>query len=247
MDILPPTANLPDNLDNQHKQLSVEVLISQAIDKNLPVEALERLLEMAMKMKALDAEEQFYKALAAFQEECPIIVKSKAGATTNTGRIVSFYAPLDVIVRQVKPLLKKHNFTYTIDTEPDPKGVHAYCIAHHTAGHEVKRHVFMPFVERTQVMTEAQVEMATMTIATRRVFCNTFGIMTGEADTDGKKEVQPITEEQIAKITNFFRLNSTIKPWIVNRYKIKELTELNTEQADYIINAVQQRSSRNRD
>lgn len=230
----------------------VDTLIAQAIDKSVPVETLEKLLAMRSQLKAEYAKEQFNIAMSAFQEECPVLIKNKTGSVTKSGIVVSRYTPLDSIVRQTKSLISKHGFRYSLDTQPDIKGVHTYLTIHHTLGHEETKHVFMPFVERTAVMTDAQVEMATMTIATRRVFCNAFGIVTGDEDTDGKgyKPQTPtityITKEQIEEIENLIIESQLPLQGILQQYKVKELTELTTQQAQSIITKMERYIERKR-
>ena len=73
-------------LNNQEKQETVimtvshdiESLIAKAIDKNVSVETMERLLIMRRELKAEWAQTEFDKAMAAFQSECPIIKKLRA-------------------------------------------------------------------------------------------------------------------------------------------------------------------------
>ncbi len=59
------------------KDNMVDLLISQAIDKNVPVEALEKLLAMRREWRLEVAEEEFNIAMTGFQSECPIIKKTK--------------------------------------------------------------------------------------------------------------------------------------------------------------------------
>ena len=54
-----------------------EALIAKAIDKNVPVETMERLLAMRRELKAEWAKEEFDKAMSAFQSDCPIIKKRR--------------------------------------------------------------------------------------------------------------------------------------------------------------------------
>ena len=53
-----------------------QALLAQAIDKGMPVESMERLLAMRREMKAEYARDQYFKALAGFQHECPVIALS---------------------------------------------------------------------------------------------------------------------------------------------------------------------------
>ena len=59
------------------QEQQIDSLIAQAIDKNVSVETLERLLIMRKELKAEYAKEQYDKDMASFQAECPIIMKNK--------------------------------------------------------------------------------------------------------------------------------------------------------------------------
>src|SRR5512147_98529 len=98
----------------------VEALIAKAIDKNVPVETMERLLAMRRELKAEWAKSQFDRAMAAFQAECPVIEKTSkvSFGTTNYS-----YAALDEIVKQVKALLAQNGFSYTFDTRKTDKSI----------------------------------------------------------------------------------------------------------------------------
>ena len=68
----------PLDAGRQVQAISAEVLIGQAIQKNVPVETMERLLAMRRELKAEWAKEQYDRAMAQFQADCPTIVKTKS-------------------------------------------------------------------------------------------------------------------------------------------------------------------------
>jgi hypothetical protein len=65
---------------------SADALIKQAIEKGTDVATMEKLLAMRKELKAEWSKEQFDKAMAKFQNDCPIIKKGKAGGKTNSGQ-----------------------------------------------------------------------------------------------------------------------------------------------------------------
>jgi hypothetical protein len=56
----------------------------------------------------------------------------------------------------------------------------------HTAGHSEVTCVELPLGNKTGIMSQIQVEAAALTFAKRYAFCNAFGILTGDDDTDAK-------------------------------------------------------------
>jgi ERF superfamily len=163
-----------------------EALIAKAIDKKVPVETMERLLKMRSELRAEWAKAEFAKAMAAFQAECPIIKKTK-GVRTDTGEIAYKYAPLESIVEQVKDTLCNHGFSYCVDQPEAKQGyIKVALTVKHTSGHSEVTSVELPLGNKTRIMSQTQVEAAALTFAKRYAFCNAFGILTGDDDTDAK-------------------------------------------------------------
>ncbi len=176
---------------------SAEQLISQAIDKSVPVETMERLLAMRRELKAEWAKEQYDKAMAEFQADCPVIVKTKE-VKTKSGIVAYRYAPIESIVEQVKPFLQKHGFSYSVQQELKDAGVKVTCRAVHRDGHSENHPMEVPFGTKTDIMSQTQVVAAASTFAKRYAFCNAFGILTGDEDTDAAPQPTTTVKQQVA-------------------------------------------------
>lgn len=177
-------------------------LIARAIDKGLPVESMERLLAMRRELRAEWAREQYFKALAIFQQRCPEIKKTK-GVKNDDGTIRYRYAPLESIVAQVKNLLEECGFSYVLKPKQTVTEFVAVCVAHHKDGHEEVTEFAVP-LGAEKYMTEVQKVGARNTFAKRYAFCNAFGIMTGEDDTDaldGSEKPAKRREQQVIDVT----------------------------------------------
>lgn len=164
--------------------MSVENLIAKAIEANISVESLEKLLGMRERLKAEQAKEAFFEALSAFQAACPVIEKKK----TVRGEKYSYnYAPLEDIVRTVSPLLREFGLSYRFDTafEAQPPALVVVCTAYHTQGHS-ENSTFRTPVDSGARMNVMQQSAAAQTYAKRYAFCNALGILTGDEDTDGR-------------------------------------------------------------
>lgn len=171
----------------------IQVLLTKAIDKNVPVETLERLLAMRDKLKAEQAKEAFDVDMAEFQGQCPIINKTKE-VHTNNGQLAFKYAPLESIVDQVKKILTSCNLSYSTQTETLDGLVKATCTAKHMLGHSESSSMTVPLGNKTQIMSQTQVVVAALSLAKRYAFCNVFGIMTG--DNDDEKMLKPKAEKE---------------------------------------------------
>lgn len=191
-----------------------EVLIVKAIDKGLPVETMERLLAMRRELKAEWAREEYFKALANFQEACPEIKKTKPVYNKNSTTVRYHYAPLEDIVKQCKDLLKENGFSYIIKTEQTEKSVKTINEMHHIAGHTEESTLTIPIDSADYLhMNAAQQVASARTYGKRYTFCDGFGILTGDEDDDAQSagKIQTETEEPtVEKKKNGFR---TPKEW----------------------------------
>jgi hypothetical protein len=161
---------------------STEDLIAMAIQSGTSVESLEKLLAMKERMDAKIAKEAFNADMAEFQNDCPVIAKNRSVEGSYK------YATLDSIISQVKGLLKEHGFSYAIQTETGDNKVKITCVAKHIAGHSESSSVEVPLGTKTRLMSDTQVVAAAMTFAKRYAFCNAFGILTGDEDSDAHKK-----------------------------------------------------------
>lgn len=165
---------------------SVSMLMQQAIDKGVPVETMERLLAMRRELKVEFAKEQYDKAMADFQADCPTIEKTKE-VKTDAGQVAYRYAPIETIVEQVKEPLKKHGFSYSVKQQMNEASVKVTCVVKHADGHSEEYDMEVPLGNKTRIMSDTQVVAAASTYAKRYAFCNAFGILTGDEDNDGKE------------------------------------------------------------
>jgi hypothetical protein len=175
-------AKVENGVGDSMMAVDPQSLIARAIDKNLPVEQMERLLAMRRELKAEWAKERYFKSLAAFQRACPIIGKSRQ-VNDKYGKQRYKYAPLDVIVAEVKEPLDAHGFSYTLRTIQTPDSVGAICISHHVDGHSEETQFAVP-IDHEAYMNEPQKVASALTYASRYAFRNAFGIMTGDEDDD---------------------------------------------------------------
>lgn len=169
--------------------LNAEALIAKAIEHAVPIETLERLLALRDKLKAESATGAFFSALSRFQTDCPIIPKTKtAKITSSAGSYTYSYAPLEVIVARVGPLLERHGLSYRFETNLEDRGDTTWqvatCLVHHVGGH-AESSTFRAPIDAKARMNDMQKAASAVTYAKRYAFCNALGIVTGDEDDDG--------------------------------------------------------------
>lgn len=202
---------------------SVSSFISQALEQKVPIETLERLLAMHKEVREMQAKEAFVQAMSKFQGECPVVVKDKKIMNKDGMSVRSRYADLGSIVSVVKGILAKHGLSYTFYSEFGADFITVTCVATHEMGHSEKSQFKLPVGEEA-FMSQAQKFGARVTFGRRYAFCDVFGILTGDEDTDdegGQESEAPVvkpeyTKEQVAEL---------IKK-IENAKDIKEVSDL---------------------
>src|SRR5574337_1798893 len=78
---------------------NVDYLIELAINKDLDVDKLEKLLQMKEHVDSEKARVAFNNAMMKFQSECPVIKKVKP-ITDKNGVLLYSYAPIENIITQ---------------------------------------------------------------------------------------------------------------------------------------------------
>jgi len=238
---------------------NAEALIAKAIDKNVPVETMERLLAMRRELNAEWAKEAFDRAMSAFQADCPTIEKTKA-VKTKSGIVAYKYAPIESIVSQVKGFLKKHGFSYSTTMELIENGTIKVRVAikvTHAAGHSELTEMTVPLGNKTDIMSQTQVVASAQTFAKRYAFCNAFGILTGDEDSDANTQAQSPKTKSIIEAKAIYTGNGRIsyrqanfirdllkqkgytEKDLLNKYKIANMAELPSTKASQIIENLQ--------
>lgn len=168
---------------------SFESLARYAIEKGVPLESI---VAVRRELKAEADKAAFDAALAAFQAECPVIRKTK-GVSDNVGKLLYSYAPFELIIAQVSPLLQKYGFSFQLDTDTSSQDgwVVAKCHVTHAAGHCRTSTAKFPLGTGTRLMSQTQVYAAALSFASRRVFCNAFGLVCAGEDDDGAAGAKP--------------------------------------------------------
>lgn len=235
---------------------STDQLISQAIEKGVDVGTMERLLAMRKELRAEFAEEQYNRAMAKFQSECPVIEKRKQAKDGE--KLLYKYAPLDDIVEQTRDIIANNGFSYSWDTEENESTITVFCIVTHTNGHSKRSRFNIPSKGGTSIMSGPQKAAAALTFGKRYAFCNAFGIMTGDEDVDAAKNVvepeakkeKPAPKEPvyvsggtviaIRQLFEQLNVDETARlSWLMKVYKASGIEYLTVDQGKKVMEALQ--------
>ena len=174
--------------------LDPAALLSKAVEAQLPVESIERLLAMRAELRAEQAAGAFAAALASFQADLPPIEKRQtATIVSQKGRFQYRYADLGDIQRAIGAKLAACGLAVTFDTEEHGNTLDVVCRVHHVAGHSSFARFPVP-VDRSTRMNAAQQVGAALTYGRRYALTAALGIVTADEDTDaqGAPERAPV-------------------------------------------------------
>lgn len=181
----------------------VSNLLHLAIEKDISVEALEKLAGLYERFEDRRAAQEFAEALSSFQDECPPIQRKREAkvASRKGGTFKYKFAPLEDIARIVNPLLRKRGLSYSWDATGDGRNQCVTCTLRHVNGHATTSSFSCP-VESSAGMSEQQKHASALTYAKRQSLVMALGITHTEDDTDGAGDAEPdpITEGQAADL-----------------------------------------------
>lgn len=197
-------ADKVEKIENKEIQTSQPTDLQSALihivqRTDIDPDRLEKFLDMQIKMEERQNKALFFRALAGFQSECPIIEKSK---NVNFKSVNYNYSPIEEISKAIKPVLSKWGLSYSFDiqeTDNTDKMVLVTTVRHES-GHSEKTSYFMDRYHDDNRMNKAQQSKSAITFAKRAALENALGIVTGGDDNDGRFN-QESTENQINELT----------------------------------------------
>ena len=168
-------------------------LLALAVQKDLDLDKLERLMELQERWQKQQAKEAFFAALAKFQSIVPRIPKRKSGHNYK-------YAPLEDIDETIRPAMLECGLTKRweiagIDGDETGRGIIVTCVVTHVAGHS-ERTTLSGLPDTSGSKNEIQARGSTVTYLQRYTLIGALGLSTADEDIDARMMTDRITPEQ---------------------------------------------------
>lgn len=183
-------------------------LVRLAIEQKVPVEVLERLVALQERVTARDAEMAMAQALARFQEACPPVPRIKTAEVKKEGRKQYEYkfAPLDEVVRVIRPHLAAHGLSFTHDGTVTPQGVEIVCTLQHVAG-ATRTATFRGPIDASGGKNPIQQVASARSYGRRYTLMDVLGITTQDDDDGhgGGEDIEIINESQAADLRSLMK------------------------------------------
>lgn len=137
---------LPANVDERGKVATINTpdrLMALAIERDADVEKLGSLMDLQERWEAKQARSEYFAALSRFQATVPPISRGRE-VKKRDGTLMYRYAPLDDVLKAIKPVLLECGLSYRWETESVEEELRVTCYVTHVAGHTETTSVSIP-------------------------------------------------------------------------------------------------------
>ncbi len=217
------------------EKASPMALIETALRLGASLEQTRELIALHRDVEKHEARKLFFKALAAFQMECPPIAKTKTADITSERSGTSYaytWAPLDEIDRTIRPIMAKYGLSYTWDQVQEGTSCVVICVVRHEAGHEERTSVKLN-VGGSPGMSEQQKVASTMKNGKRFSLESALGLSTTDDIPDVEDNQEKITEDQAVVIGDLLREAKTPPSRFFKHFGVKSEKVEDLKAIDY--------------
>ena len=162
------------------------------------VAALEKAMDVFVKMEDRNAARSFAQDFAAMQAELTNVIATKA-VMTKTGSVLYRYAPFEEIMAQVSPALEKWGFSISFGSRIDGEFLIAILHITHRLGHTRTSEYAARTGGGSSVVTPAQNSVGTLTLAKRHALILALALTFDHSD-DARLAGRHITAAQAQRL-----------------------------------------------
>jgi len=178
-------------------------LLDRAITLGASPETLEKLYNLKARMDTDRARMAFAQALVALQAEMEPVRKTVM-ASAETGKHWN-YAPIETIMKVLKPLLTAHGFSVTFNSATKDGVLTSSCTLLHKGGHSQTNQFSAVVGEGPPKSTTLQKAGSADTYAKRYALCDALGIVLEGLDNDARAvgDPTPVTPDQAEELRQY--------------------------------------------
>lgn len=220
----------------------MEFIQRAAADPAFDVAKLERMMALAERMEAKQAERAFDDAMATAQEEMAPVRTDAANKATS-----SRYATYAALDRAIRPTYTKHGFSVSYDTgDGAPAGdLRVLAYVAHRGGCRRTYKIDMPAdgkgAKGGDVMTRTHATGSAFSYGKRYSLGGIFNIVVSDADDDGNSAGGldgPITAEQLETLQEVIARTKSDPELVSKHFKVEALKDLTKRQLPRVIEAI---------
>lgn len=229
----------------QYQGENVSGLVRLAIEQNVSVEMLERLVALQERVTERDARAAFFKSLTDFQAAVPPIPKT-GKIPDNNGNVRSTFAPLPVIAETIREPLSKHGLSYSWRSEDDGEFVTVICTLRHVDGHSESASFKCRIRDAAAPkMSGVQISGSAHSYGMRYSLIQVLGLTTADEDTDGSGAgPEFLNEDQADQLDSLMNEVKVNRPKFLEVLGVKSISEVTVDKLPYAIRLLEEKRRR---
>ena len=178
-------------------------MMQLAIEKNLDLDKIERMIELQARWDKIEAEKAYTLAMAEFKKNPPQILKDRhVKYKTKAGHLVEYdHATLGNITNTISEALSDHGFSAEFETEQGEGKARVTCELTHKRGHS-KKTTLEAAHDDSGGKNQIQAVGSTMSYLMRYTLLARLGLATHAQDDDGmnSEPIEYINDKQKSSI-----------------------------------------------
>lgn len=216
---------MENTLIKTEEQLNPGQLLELAVNNNLDVEKLSKLMELQKNWQADQARKAFFGALAKFQSEVPEIRKSKSVAFNE---VKYNYAPLADVVRQIKDTCKECGLSYRWEISDTKEEIKVTCLVTHTDGH-TEQTTMTASPDDSGKKNKIQQRGSSIEYLKRYTLIGALGLSTTDSDIDGlvpEISLDILYKQYMEHYNQLIQIDQTYTKWHPDNFKTEATQSL---------------------
>lgn len=197
-------------------------LLTMAVDKDLDISKLERLMELQKAWEVDRARKAFFESLTQFQSEVPELRKSKKVKFDGSKGTTEYnYAPLADITRQIKITCKDCGLSYRWEISDTKEEIKVTCLVTHLDGH-TERTTMTANPDDSGSKNKIQARGSAIEYLKRYTLIGALGLSTTDSDVDGympEISLDILHKQYMLHYNDLIQINPDFSKWHPDNWK----------------------------
>jgi hypothetical protein len=204
--------------EHQAVNQMIEVIERVAMNPEVDVEKMEKLLDMQERILDRQAQQEFDIAMANMQPELPVVAKKGIIYNKDGTTVRSKYAKFEDINKEVKPILSQYGFSMTFNVNQSGNEISVVGNLAHKAGHRESTSITLgPDVSGNK--NAVQAVASSVSYGKRYTMSALLNLIFEDEDDDGENAVACVTQDQAEKLAALFDKSAkNIQRWMIDKY-----------------------------
>ncbi|WP_375659646.1 ERF family protein [Bartonella sp. MR30HLJHH] len=212
--------------DCENKPTAMELILERALDNDVDLDRLKRLLELREQEIKRQERQNFVRDLSAMQMEYKDIEQNAINTHTK-----SLYTTLNKYIDAIKEPLATHHFAlFSRIKDQSSNDITVEMTLKHISGNEISTEGTFPF-DATGSKNNIQAVGSTLTYARRYLLGMLLNVARKEDDTDGNTLLSGISPEQMNEIKELIKKTQSEESKLISFVGAKNLTDMSYKQA----------------